>query len=246
MARAQAEPPRIAPAGDQALVLEFDASISRAVNQRVRDVEETLTEAAWPEIISMVPSYRSLLVYYDPVAICFEELSQRLLLTLSETKSATAKRPKRWTLPVRYGAGSDSDLDDLAKKLSLASDDVIRLHSETEYMVYMIGFSPGFAYLGELPTALEVPRKIVPAPLVPSNTIQVGGQQTAVTSVPMPSGWYVVGLTPVRMYQPDRSKPFLLDGGDLVRFRPITLAEFAEISENAARGTYEPSCEWVR
>ncbi len=241
----QTEISRIAPAGDQALVIELGASISREVNKRIRDLEEALTQSGWPEVVATVPSYRSLLVYFDPVSVSFEELSQRIR-TLSQDKKTASRRARRWTLPVCYGGEYGSDLDDLAATLGLPADEIIRAHSETEYMVYMIGFSPGFAYLGELPSRLEVPRKTIPAPLVPPNTIQIGGQQTAVSSMPMPSGWYVVGRTPVRMYQPVSPKPFLLDGGDLVRFEPITPTKFVDISEEANRGEFAAHWEWAR
>jgi KipI family sensor histidine kinase inhibitor len=240
----QTDLPRIAPAGDQALTVEFGPYISRAVNQRVRDLEHVVMLAGWREVVGMVPGYRSLLIYYDPISISFEELAQRVQ-TLAQGELASGKRSKRWTLPVRYGAECGADLDELAAKLKMQPDKVIRTHSAAEYMVYMIGFSPGFAYLGELPSALEVPRKTVPNPLVPANTIQIGGQQTAVSSMPMPSGWYIVGRTPVNMYEADRPRPFLLDGGDFVTFKPITSAEFIAISERVDGRDFEPTWEWA-
>lgn len=236
---------RIAPAGDQALVVELGAAISRAVNQRIRDLDEALSQAGWPEVIATVPSYRSLLVYYDPINVSFDELSQRIQI-LSQSTKGVSRPVRRWTLPVCYGREYGFDLEALAVALGLSPDEIIRTHSEAEYMVYMIGFSPGFAYLGELPSRLEVPRKAIPAPLVPPNTIQIGGQQTAISSMPMPSGWYIVGRTPVRMFQPASPKPFLLDGGDLVRFEPITPTRFSDISERMDRGEFEAHWEWMQ
>lgn len=234
---------RIAPAGDQALVVEFGISISREINERVRYLEAALNQASWPEVMATVPSYRSLLVYFDPINISFDELSRRIR-ALNRSKKSAKRRARRWTLPVCYGGEYGPGLKELADTIDFSSDEIIREHSGAEYMVYMIGFSPGFAYLGELPIRLHVPRKTVPTALVPANTIQIGGQQTAVSSMPMPSGWYIVGRTPIRMYQPARASPFLLDGGDLVRFEPITSPDFTRISERAERGTYEPHWEW--
>lgn len=234
---------RIAPAGDQALVVEFGIAISREINERVRYLEAALNQASWPEIVGTVPSYRSLLVYFDPINISFDELSRRIR-ALNQSEKSAKRRARRWTLPVCYGGEYGAGLNELAGAIDLPSDEIIYEHSATEYMVYMIGFSPGFAYLGELPSRLHVPRKTVPAALVPANTIQIGGEQTAVSSMAMPSGWYIVGRTPIRMYQPARASPFLLDGGDLVRFEPITLAQFIDISEKAVRGAYEPHWEW--
>lgn len=240
----RAEIHRIAPAGDHALVVEFAAHISRDINQRVRDLEYALAQASGPEIVATVPSYRSLLVYFDPVDVSFEELSQRIR-SLSQCVKGESRKPKRWTLPVCYGEEYGPDLNDLAATLSVPSEEVIEEHSAVEYMVYMIGFSPGFAYLGELPTKLEVPRKTVLAPLVPANTIQIGGQQTAVSSMPMPTGWYVVGRTPIRTYDSARHAPFLLEGGDFVKFEAITSREFRDISAKAATGEYQPIWQWA-
>lgn len=236
---------RIAPAGDQALVVELDAIISREVNKRIRDLEDAIVRAGWPELVATVPSYRSLLVYFDPTSVSFDELSGRIR-ALNQNKKPASKKTRRWTLPVCYGGEYGPDLNDLAVKLDLPSDDVVRIHSGAEYMVYMIGFSPGFAYLGELPSRLEVPRKTTPAPLVAPNTIQIGGQQTAVSSMPMPSGWYIVGRTPVKMYRPTNPKPFLLDGGDLIRFEPITTVKFADISGQVDRDEFEACWEWTQ
>ena len=241
----QTEIHRIAPAGDQALVIELGPSISREVNKSVRDLDTAIIQAGWPEIVATVPSYRSLLVYFDPVSVSFDELTQRIR-TLSRHKTAANTQVRRWTLPVCYGGDYGPDLNDLTAKLGLPADEIIRTHSGTEYMVYLIGFSPGFAYLGELPKALEVPRKTTPAPLVAPNTIQIGGQQTAISSMPMPSGWYVVGRTPIRMYQRANPKPFLLEGGDLIRFEPIVPSEFKDISAKVERGAFQAFWEWAR
>lgn len=235
---------RIVPAGDQALVIELGASISRAVNDRIRDLDAALSLAEWPEILATVPSYRSLLVYFDSIRVSFAELSERIR-ALSQKTQAVNRKVRRWTLPVCYGGEYGFDLDDLAGKLGLAPGDVVRKHAATEYMVYMIGFSPGFAYLGELPSDLAIPRKTTPAPLVPANTIQIGGAQTAVSSMPMPSGWYIVGQTPVTMFRPAAETPFLLDGGDLVRFEPIPPTRFAGISEAMRHGDFLVGWEWA-
>jgi len=240
----QIEIQRIAPAGDEALVVELGATISRLVNNHVRDLEKSLINAGWPEIVATVPSYRSLLVYFDPVRISFAELAQRIR-TLSRRQIVASNQARRWRLPVCYGGGYGPDLNDLASKLGLSAAEVVRSHSGTEYMVYMIGFSPGFAYLGELPKALEVPRKTTLRPLVAPNTVQIGGQQTAISSMPMPSGWYIVGRTPLKMYQSANPRPFLLEGGDLIQFEPVEPHQFESIATQVERRTFEATWEWA-
>lgn len=234
----------IRPAGDHALVVEFDLRIDRSVNNSVLDLFDAIRKAGWRDIKGMVPSYRSLLIYYDPVQAAFSEIEHRIRGLLRQTQTVK-RRVKRWNLPVCYEPVRAPDLNTYAEKVGLGVSDVVQIHSSIEYMVYMIGFSPGFAYLGELPKALEVQRKEVPVAHVPANAVQVGGQQTAVSSMPMPSGWYVVGQTPVPMFVPGRAHPFLLDGGDLVSFTPIANAEFERLSELASHDRFEPKWEWV-
>jgi KipI family sensor histidine kinase inhibitor len=235
---------RIAPAGDEALVVEFVPVISREVNRHVRTLFRALLKADLAEIKGLVPSYRSLLVYYDSAAISFDHLVERILevhrLAVNTNSSA-----RRWRLPVCYGLDCRDDLNDLADRLEMPVDSVVRAHSDPTYMVYMIGFSPGFAYLGELRPELEIPRKTIPAALVPANAIQIGGRQTAVSSMPMPSGWYVVGRCPVPMFDPSRERPFLLEGGDLVSFESITEADFDRLAELSARNAFAPHREFT-
>jgi len=184
------------------------------------------------------------LIYYDARAVSYTELADKVA-ELMRTPSSSAARCRRICLPVLYGDECAEDLHDLATKLELSVEKVIEIHSSTEYMVYMMGFSPGFAYLGELPSQLTIPRKLVPARSVPANSIQVGGAQTAVSSMPMPSGWYVIGRTPLLMYDVRRLNPFLLEGGDLISFSPVLLAEFRELSLAAAAGELDLKWEWV-
>ena len=236
--------PRFSPAGDQAIVVEIGSDISRVTNARVRDLDGAVRVANWPEIVDTVPSYRSLLVYYDAAKSSYDELRAKLLSLCLSPQTSTG-RSRTWRIPVFYGGECEGDLRALAEKVHMPIDKVIAEHVSTEYMVYMVGFSPGFAYLGELPKSLEVPRKAVPARSVPANSIQVGGAQTAVSSMPMPSGWYVIGRTPVRMYDLRREEPFLLQGGDLVTFTPIDLADFTLLSLAADKGSLTPGWEWA-
>lgn len=231
--------PVFRPAGDQALVVELGAGIDRASNGLVRSLDTALSAASWPGIRGTVPSYRSLLVYYDPITVSYAELIARLRV-LSESPRVQQVLSRRWRLPVLYGEDCLADLTDLADKLQMSPAEVVETHTAPEYMVYMMGFSPGFSYLGELPKRLEVPRKLVPAKSVPANSLQVGGAQTALSSMPMPSGWYVIGRTPAKMYDLRREQPFLLAGGDSVSFYSIGADEFAVLSADAEAGRWSP------
>ena len=235
---------RIAPAGDEAAVVEFEPAISRAINAKVRALDRAVVAANWPEVRATVPAYRSLLIYYDPVASSFSDLASRIR-ALSDIAGGAPVRARRWRIPICYELGSSDDLAALSTAVGLTIPQIIQQHAEPEYLVYMIGFSPGFAYLGELALALEIPRKATPAPSVPANAIQIGGRQTALSSMAMPSGWYVVGRTPVPMYMQGRQRPFLLEGGDRVQFEIISSAEFDRLAKTFALTESEPAWDWV-
>lgn len=231
--------PRFTPAGDAALVVEFGRSVSRALNKRVRDLDSALRSNALPEVIATIPAYTSLLIYYNPNLARFGGLVDKLQEFLLATQDQVPPR-RRWMLPVCYGGEIGFDLETIADQLRLPAAEVVAVHAATEYMVYMIGFSPGFAYLGELPAQLSIPRKAAIVPDIPPGTIQIGGVQTAISSMPMPTGWYVIGQTPVMLFDIRRKNPFLLEAGDLVRFVPIRADEFHTLSEAANRGEYAP------
>jgi len=231
--------PRFTPAGDAALVVEFGRSVSRVLNKRERDLDTAVRSNALPEVIATIPAYTSLLIYYKPNLAPFGALVAKLQKLLSATHDEAPPR-RRWILPVCYGGEIGFDLDAIAEQLHLSAAEVVAMHAATEYMVYMIGFSPGFAYLGELPARLSIPRKSTIVTNIPPGTIQIGGVQTAISSMPMPTGWYVVGRTPVMLFDIRRQNPFLLDAGDFVRFVPIRPEEFHALAQAANRGEYAP------
>lgn len=237
--RAEGDFPRFAPAGDGALVIELGREISRSLNESVRELDASIRLARLPEVIATVPSYTSLLVYYDPGIVLFDELVKKLR-NVPQLSCAEKSARNCWTLPACYESNIGFDLEPLAERLNLSAAEVVKLHSSVEYMVYMIGFAPGFAYLGELPAALTVPRKTDIVLEIPSGTIQVGGMQTAISSMPMPTGWYIVGRTPAILYDERRSRPFLLEAGDYVRFVAIPASEFEVLADAAARGEFTP------
>jgi KipI family sensor histidine kinase inhibitor len=231
--------PRFIPAGDAALVVEFGRSVSRALNKRVRDLDAAIRSNAISEVTATIPAYTSVLIYYDPNLASFDALVGKLQRLLSTTRDEARTR-RRWILPVCYGGEIGFDLEAIAQRLHLSTAEIVTVHAATEYMIYMIGFSPGFAYLGELPAQLSIPRKSAIVPDIPPGTIQIGGVQTAISSMPMPTGWYIIGRTPVMLFDIRRKNPFLLEAGDFVRFVPIKPDEFHTLAEAATRGEYTP------
>lgn len=233
---------RFLQAGDQALVVEFGDAIDAGLNRLVQALDRSVAAAAIKGVIECVPTYRSLMIVYDPLRIRAAALRRRIERLLPRSTEAEAPA-RRWTIPVAYGGAHGLDLEDVARAHGLTADEVIALHSGAEYRVYMIGFSPGLAYLGGLPEQLHTPRRVSPRLRVPSSSVAIGGIQAAVFSVEIPSGWHLLGRTPERMFDLRRSEPFLLGAGDRVRFRPIPPEEYDRLVALTERGEVVAECE---
>ena len=226
---------RIKPAGDSALVVEFEERIDPAVSARVLDLDRAITEAGLPGVLETLPTYRTLLVRLDPLAADAETLAARISV-LAASARGDARPGRLWRIPVGYGGALGEDLEDVARARDLTTDEVVRLHSGAVYHVYMLGFVPGFVYLGGLDERLHISRRVNPRLKVPAGTISIGGQQAAVQSIEAPSGWHILGRTPVRVFDMRRADPFLIRPGERVTFRPVTAAEFERLAALAQRG----------
>jgi 5-oxoprolinase (ATP-hydrolysing) subunit B len=228
-------PPRILPSGDSAITVEFSREIDDAANQRVLALDRTLASEPVSGVTETVPTYRSLLVHYDPVQIDFDALSERLVF-LAQRPVPPVTKTRRWRVPVVYGGEHGVDLEDVAKTLNTTSDDIVARHVAGDYRVAMIGFTPGWSYLSGLEKSLHMPRRQNPRLLTPAGTISIGGVQTGVQCLAGPSGWHLLGRTPVRTYQLHRDPIFLLEPGDAVAFSAIDARTFAEQDRAAEAG----------
>ncbi|MDH6234591.1 KipI family sensor histidine kinase inhibitor [Mesorhizobium soli] len=227
--------PTFLPCGDSALVIELGDRIDADVNARVISLAAAVEAAAIPGVVEIVPSYRSVLVRYDPEIIRGRELEERLA-DLSEHLEVSGAQARSWNIPVVYGGEVGQDLEEIAAMKGLSPEELIALHAGGEYRVFMIGFAPGFAYLGGLPAILHTPRLQKPRQSVPAGAIGIGGQQGSVNSVAGPSGWRFIGWTPIRVFDPARKIPFLLQAGDRVSFVPIDPETGERLAARAAAG----------
>ena len=227
--------PRFIPVGDAALTVEFGDAIDPGVNTEVIALELALAASEVPGIIETAPSYRSLLVCYEPAEIGFGALIGRLRAMLGLRMEPLHLPARRWRVPVIYGA-DNTDLEEVAGRLGMAPADLVALHAGAEYTVYFMGFAPGLPALGGLPAELHLPRRPRPRPMVPPGSVVMAGGQAGVISVPVPSGWHILGHTPVRPFDPDRIEPFLFRPGDLLHFEPIDEARFEQLTARRKRG----------
>jgi KipI family sensor histidine kinase inhibitor len=234
---AKLAPPRLLPSGDSAVTVEFSRSIDDAANQRVLALDRSLKDVSIEGVTEAVPTYRSLLVHYDPVKIDFDTLGARLVaLAELPIPKETAAKTRRWRIPVNYGGENGIDLEDVAKHFNTTPDAIVAKHAGGQYRVAMIGFSPGWSYLSGLDKSLHMSRRQNPRIMTPGGTISIGGVQTGIQCLAAPSGWHLLGRTPVRTYQLHRDPIFLLEPGDHVTFVPIDAKTFAEQDKAAEHG----------
>jgi 5-oxoprolinase (ATP-hydrolysing) subunit B len=240
-------PPRLLDAGDGGLAIEFGDDIDDDVNRRVVALASAVEALGLAGLREIVPTYRSLLLIYDPLTLAPDRLRDeagRLLRSMGERGGdgadgqALEESSALWRVPVLYGGEHGLDLDAVAAAHDLSAAEVIALHSGVVYRVHMIGFFPGFAYLGGLPEALHTGRRCDPRPRTPPSSVSIGGRQAAVSPpIAVPSGWHLLGQTPVRSYDPARQeRPFLFKAGDRIRFAPISAGEYERLRRAAEAG----------
>ena len=237
---APAPRPSIHPAGDRALCVELGDDISVEVNTRVRALEELIREHGVAGVVETVPSFRSLLVYYDPLATPCAQLAASLERLARQAASAAPPPSRQVELPCCYDRELGLDLEAAASRLGVTPDEVARLHAEPTYHLYFIGFTPGLPYMTGMPERLQLPRLETPRTKLPPGSVGIGGIQCCIYSVESPGGYWILGRTPLRLYDPEAAEPILLRAGDRVRFRPIDRAEFDGISAAVAARTYRP------
>lgn len=224
---------RFSPLGDRAIMITVGDAISEVTHRHVRAVSAALDAAPPPGILDQVPAFASVVVHYDPAKVVgatldspYMRLVTALDRLLADLRVDSLPSPRTVEIPVCYGGDLGPDLDDVARMHSFDQETVVRMHTSANYLVYMVGFMPGFAYLGGLANELVTPRRSSPRTAVPAGTVGIGGQQTGVYPLVSPGGWNLIGRTPLRIFDVTRDQPALLETGDRVRFRRIARYEF--------------------
>lgn len=227
--------PRFLDAGEAALVVEFGAEVEPAANDRVLALDAALGSTWIAGLRELVPTYRSLMIHYDPLLL---ERGALIGIVTEALRQQGGERgvPRHWLLPCCYDLPYGEDLDEAAGLLGLARDHAIALHLAGHYRLYMYGFAPGYAYLGGLAPELAISRRASPRPPHPPGSVMIGGGLCGIATFPMPTGWYVLGRTPERLYAAARADAFLIRPGDLLRFDAVDGATFDALEARAAAG----------
>jgi KipI family sensor histidine kinase inhibitor len=232
--------PKLLPAGDRAVSVEFADRVSLDANTRVRTLAHLIARETPPGFLETVPTFRSLLVHYDPLAVSWEALVATLRALLARVGREAAPPGRVVEIPCAYGGELGFDLAAVAARLGLSPDEVVRLHTEDEYLVYFIGFTPGLPYMVGTSQRHTIPRLDTPRMKTPAGSVGIGGQQCCIYPVASPGGFWILGRTPLALYDPARAEPILLRAGDRVRFRAIDRAEFDRLAAEAAGARPEP------
>jgi len=214
--------------GDRGLLVEFGDEISREINEKVRRMALVVQDDIREGIVEVVPTYRSLLITYNPLLLPVEDLKKRLKRIEEGLQQAPLPEPKLTRIPAVYGGHYGHDLEEVARYHQISPEKVIQLHCSKPYLIYMIGFMPGYPYMGELPEELVTPRLKTPRLVVPKGSVAIAQRQTGIYSMESPGGWQILGRTPVELFDPGRDPPALLKIGDLVQFYEISEKEFKE------------------
>lgn len=226
------------PLGDSALMVELGDAINESTHRRVQAAWRALAAEPLPGVSEAVPAYTSVTVFYDPWRVVqagapehevIPWLTARIKERLKDPPKSAKAKTRTVEIPVCYGGDFGPDLGRVAAQAKMFPDEVVKRHSAATYLVYLIGFAPGFPYLGGLPKQLATPRHAKPRMTVPPGSVGIAGEQTGIYPQSTPGGWNLIGRTPLKLFRPEANPPVLLQAGDEVKFKAITPEEFAKL-----------------
>ena len=230
---------KILTAGDSSLLIEFGNEISPEINQKMKTTVKLMKEQHIEGVVDMIPAFCSLLINYDPRVISYEELYDRMKALVKVEVKAEAGVKRVFEIPVCYGGAYGPDIENIAEHAGLSVEEVIKIHSSRDYLIYMLGFLPGFTYLGGLDERIHTPRLANPRLKINAGSVGIGGSQTGIYPLDSPGGWQLMGMTPVKTYDPEIEVPILMEAVDYIRFVPVDEEEYFRIQELVEKGEYQ-------
>ena len=217
--------------GESAVTVEFSKEMNEKTNKKIRFLAAKIESENIKGILESVPTFCSMTIYFDPFKISRKTLEKKVLKIIDSYKESSNEKKRIFMIPVCYDGEYAPDMDDVCKLTGLTKEKVVKIHTSEDYLIYMLGFLPGFPYLGGMDKRIEAPRLDSPRTTIPVGAVGIGGKQTGIYPLASPGGWRLIGRTPVKVYDPQRETPILYKAGDYIRFYPITEKEFKEIAE---------------
>lgn len=230
---------KIVAAGDSSLLIEFGNEINEEINRKITTIVQLMRDQQIEGVVDVIPAFCSLLINYDPRIVSFEKLERRMQGLVKMDLKGGFGRKRIFEIPVCYGGEYGPDMGTIAAHAGLTEKEVIEIHSSRDYLIYMLGFLPGFCYLGGLDERIHTPRLANPRVKIRAGSVGIGGSQTGIYPLDSPGGWQLMGMTPVKTYDPSRENPILLEAGDYIRFVPVDEAEYTRIKDLVEQGRYQ-------
>lgn len=220
------------PSGDSAFLVKFGNEISEEINRDLRAYFIAFRKQKIEGVIECIPSYTNLMVLYDPLVIQYKDLLHKLKHIAGNMQAIDIPEARTIEIPVLYGQFFGQDMHAVQSHTGLSEKEIIQAHSENKYLVYMLGFTPGFCYLGGMNPKIATPRKEIPSQKILAGSVGIAAEQTGIYPIDSPGGWQIIGRTPLRLFDPERKPEFLIQAGDYLKFYAISEEEYHKQNEN--------------
>jgi KipI family sensor histidine kinase inhibitor len=232
--------PQYLGSGEKCLVVEFSDSIDREANIRLQNLRRALEQRHIPGMLELVPTYGSLSIHHNPLVLSRDETIALVEEAMGDCSENESRQKRILVMPVAYGGELGPDMETVVRHTGFSEEEIIRRHTAVDCYCFMLGFTPGFGYLGGMDPALETPRLASPRTRIPAGSVGIAGKQTGAYSIDSPGGWQLIGRTPLKLFDPEAENPTLIDAGDWIRFRAIAENEYDDIVRAVAAKRYAP------